>query len=172
MKYLKQFKSMSEYNSFLEKIKDKHSNMSLISESGEIKSNIVFSEALGPKYFGLVDEAINENNITPELILELESKNLPGVGYISNKLYTPVPMKILYAYPEIRNEADGKPDNLLKSIKDQNKFEYLGTDDDGYALYDNDSAFSGGRIEINGIWYLWYLQKKACNLNNMIFEFQ
>ena len=74
MKYLKQFKSMSEYNSFLEKIKDKHSNMSLISESGEIKSNIVFSEALGPKYFGLVDEAINENNITPELILELESK--------------------------------------------------------------------------------------------------
>ena len=164
MKYLKQFSSVEDYNNEFEtEIKEKYSNVSLIKENEEffVKSYEYHQNFIANKYLGVIDKNINEDNITSELILNLDSViKLPGYKYKTETLYSSGIKKLLYAYPY---------EDKLESIKDQNEIEYLLLDNDGNPS--TESSFSTGTVFIGEINYRWYLLREPANLDDLIFEF-
>lgn len=166
MKYLKQFSSVDEYNdNFDSKIKEKYSNISLIKENDEflIKSYTYHHNFVGNRYIGTIDGELKEENITSEVILNLEGViYLPGYQYKTETLSSCGAKKLLYAYPY--------EEDKLESIKDQNGVDYLLVDSEKNPNL-ADSSFSTGITSVNGINYRWYLLREPANLDNITFEF-
>lgn len=146
MRNIKIFDTVEEYD--LAKSSgelDGFSNLCHVKENRSIHSTIFYSDFIAPKYFGI----INTDEITEEVILGLSRIEKPSYQYTCDPIISVIG-RVLYAYPY---------EKKLKSILDQNNFEYI-------------EDFKSDTIDIDGITYTYYVLSENSDLTEMIFNFK